>query len=121
VNFKVGDLVLAHLRKDKFPKKEYNKVKWKNIGPCNIMRKFSSNSYEIELPKDVGISPIFNIADLYPYHVGEYIQTIEQDGKEKQVLWEVQLPKMEPMVPERILDTRVSKQIRGKEYFEYLV
>jgi hypothetical protein len=39
----------------------------KNIGPCKILRNFDANAYEIELPDDVGISPIFNILDLYPY------------------------------------------------------
>ena len=31
VNFEVGDLVLAHLRKERFPKREYNKLKFKKI------------------------------------------------------------------------------------------
>ena len=33
-NYEVGDLVLAYLRKDIFPKMEYNKLNLKNIGPC---------------------------------------------------------------------------------------
>jgi hypothetical protein len=39
----------------------------KKIGPCNILRKFDANAYEIELLDDVGISPIFNVSDMYPY------------------------------------------------------
>jgi hypothetical protein len=39
----------------------------KKIGPCKILRKFDANAYEIELPNDVGISPIFIISDMYPY------------------------------------------------------
>ena len=39
----------------------------KKIGPCKILRKFDANSYEIEFLEDVGISPIFNVSDLYPY------------------------------------------------------
>ena len=70
VSFEVGDLVLAHLRKERFQKKQYNQLKFKKIGPCKILRKFSANAYEIEFPPDVGISPIFNVADLYRYEDG---------------------------------------------------
>ena len=65
------DLVLAYLKRDRFPKGEYNKLKKKNIGPYRILRKFSANAYELEVPTGVGISPIFNVADLYPYVVGD--------------------------------------------------
>jgi hypothetical protein len=63
----VGDEFLAHLRKERFPRGTYNKLKMKNIGPCKILRKFAANAYEIEFLDNVGISPIFNVADLYPY------------------------------------------------------
>ena len=66
-NYEVGDLVLAYLKRDRFPKGEYNKMKMKKIRPYRILQKFSTNSYELEMPTGVGISPIFNVADLYPY------------------------------------------------------
>jgi hypothetical protein len=43
----------------------------KKIGPCKILIKFSTNAYEIELLEDVGISPIFNVVDLYPYRMND--------------------------------------------------
>jgi hypothetical protein len=64
-------LVLAHLRKERFPRGTYNKLKIKKIGSCKILRKFEENDYDIELLDGVGISPIFNIADLYPYRSNE--------------------------------------------------
>jgi hypothetical protein len=67
LEFEVGDQVIAHLKKERFPRGTYNKLKLKKIGSCKILRRFGENAYELELPEDVGISPIFNIAYLYPY------------------------------------------------------
>jgi hypothetical protein len=50
----------------------------KKIGSCKILRKIEANSYEIEFPDNVGISPIFNVEDLYPYRENE------ADGEENQ-------------------------------------
>ena len=56
------------------------------------------------------ISPIFNIADLYKYHESQDEFVIPDDYPKKQIE-EV----------EQILDQRVGKSRRGKDYYEYLV
>ena len=61
----------------------------KKIGPCRIVRKFSINAYEIELPEGIGISPIFNVADLYPYKEAKTELHEGTTGEEVQVVnWE---------------------------------
>ena len=57
--------MLAHMRNDRFPKGKYNKLKLKKIGPSRIVKKFSTNAYEIELLDGVSISPMFNVSYLY--------------------------------------------------------
>ena len=86
IQFKVGDLVLAHLRMERFIRGEYNKLKLKKVGPCKILRKFSANSYELELLAGVDVFPIFSVADLYPYR-GDVVKdsniVYEQRGRWK--------------------------------------
>jgi hypothetical protein len=78
----------VHLRrKERFLRGTYNKLKMKKIGSCNILRKFEANSYEIELPDGVGISPIFNIEDLYPYRPDEV-----GEKNQKEIQWVKQFP-----------------------------
>lgn len=76
-------MVQAHLRKEIFSRGEYNKLKLKKIGPCKILRKFSTNAYELDLPIGISISPIINVTNLYPYQ-GQLIET-DHDQAAKEV------------------------------------
>jgi hypothetical protein len=107
----VGDLVLAHIRKERFPRGTYNKLKMKKIRLCKIIRKFEANAYEIEFPDGVGISPIFNVADLYPYRIDE--ARGEEDQKEIQ--WVKQMLVAENPQMERIIDqSSLEKRPEGR-------
>ena len=93
----------------------------KKIGPCRIIRKFSANGYELDIPTGVGISPIFNVADLYPYVVGDTGTFTGGEDPTEGLQWVAQMPMTQPLEVEAVLDTRVSKSTRKKDYLEYLV
>jgi hypothetical protein len=102
LQFEVGDLVLVHLRRERFPRGTYNKLKMNKIGLCKIIRKFEANTYEIELPDGVGISPIFNIAYMYPYRDDETGTGRFEDQKEVQWVKQIHVAKKTQM--EKIID-----------------
>lgn len=77
--------MFAHLKNDRFPRGEYNKLKIKKIEPCKILRNFSVNAYELELPTYMGISPMFNVAYLYVYR-GDATE-VPKDVQEKTRTW----------------------------------
>ena len=60
---------MVHLRKEHFPMGTYNKLKMKKFGPCKIVKRHEfGNAYEVELPTELNISPLFNISDLTKFH-----------------------------------------------------
>lgn len=59
---------MVHLHKNRFPAGTYCNLQNRKYGPCHILKKISDNAYVVELPKNMFISPTFNIADLFEYH-----------------------------------------------------
>ena len=121
VNFEEGELVMVDLKKDQFSRGTYSKLKWKKIGLCKILIKFYSNANKVELPGDVGISPIFNVSNLYLYHIDGSNHSTKLEETSPEASWKEQLPRDTSIVLKRILDTRVCKKTRGKEYYKYLI
>ena len=105
---------MVHLRKEIFLAGTYNKLKMKKFGSCKILKKYDSgNAYEVELPDGIHISLIFNIADLTKYH---------DDGVDEYLMLEpCPIPTSKKEEIEEILDSRVGRSIRNKQYEEYLV
>jgi hypothetical protein len=96
----VGGEFLDHFRNERFPRGTYNNLKMKNIGPCRILRKFVANAYEIGLTDNVGISLIFNVAELYPYMRDDAGELYDQ----KEFQWEEQLPTAKKPHMEKIME-----------------
>eukprot|EP00253_Pinus_taeda_P034456 PITA_34456 len=74
--------------------------------------------------RGIGIWPIFNASNLFPYTVDlEEDSTTQptQDTQDGSETWMRQMPYVQPPKIERILDTQVAKRSRQKEYLQYLV
>lgn len=92
----------------------------RRIGPCKILEKYEPKVYKMDLPKDMAISPIFNVKDLLPYKglmvdKGKYQEELKKD------VIDLQVPEREPPQVKKILDSKVKKSTRNKVYKEHLV
>lgn len=65
--FGKGDFVWAVLTRDRYPIGEYNKLKQKKVGPCEVLKKINDNAYQIKLPSHLRTSDVFNVKYLMPY------------------------------------------------------
>lgn len=102
---------MVHLRKGRFLVGTYSKLTMNKFGPCKILKNFESgNAYEVELPDGMDISHIFNVVDLYKYHELDDEVVVSDDYPKK---------KIEEV--EKVLDQRVGKSTRRKDYYKYLV
>ena len=62
---------MVHLRKENFLVGTYNRLKLKKFGPCKIVKRHDSgNAYEVKLPANLNIPPMFNISNLIDFYEG---------------------------------------------------
>nr|XP_027107408.1 uncharacterized protein LOC113727444 [Coffea arabica] len=78
--FEEGDEVMVHIRPERYPKGVYKKLHSRSAGPFKVLKKISSNAYVLELPKDMGISNVFNIEDLTAYD-GHFDDSADRTSK----------------------------------------
>jgi hypothetical protein len=67
VKLEPGYLVWLHLRKEWFPDLSKSKFMFHDYGPFKILEKNNDDAYKLELSPEFGVSPTFNISDLWPY------------------------------------------------------
>lgn len=120
VQFVVGDLVIVHLNKARLQKGVPSKLQMRRIGPCKILAKYGNNAYKLDLPEDMALSPIFNIADLVPYK-GTLLEECRRFLEVSKTLSDVPLPPANRPQAKKVLDSRVLKKTRHTTYMEHLV
>jgi len=74
--FKPGHLVWIHLRIARFPSKRKAKLMPRADGPFEVLEKIDDNAYKVESPGDYGVSATFNVVDLSPYEVDDYLSDL---------------------------------------------
>ena len=92
----------------------------RRLGPCKIIFNYGNNAYKIELPTDLGLSPIFNVANLVAYK-GPTLDANQSLQDVKHDVANIQLSLSPPLQVEMILYSRVYKQTRKNDYLEHLV
>ena len=73
------------------------------------------------MPPDLGISPIFNVCDMYPYKGPTLDLGKTTLGGLEDDEWVKDLPTPNLMQLESILDTKVLRKTRKGNYKEYLI
>lgn len=120
LQFQVGDLVMVHLNKARLQQGVPNKLRMRRLGPCAILAKYGENTYKVDVPSDIGLSPVFNIADLVAYKGP--IQGLNcSHSKVSDDMTNLQLPARPIPKAEKVLRSRITKKTRHQTYWEHLI
>ena len=116
VEFKPGDMVMIRVNPERFQTGVNTKLHPRKMGPYKVLKRIGPNAYVLELPDDMTISNVFNVADLHLY-VGHH----SDDRDMEQML---RLPQLKPPtseVIEDVLDDNYKTSCRGTGYHTFLV
>ncbi|CAI8606171.1 unnamed protein product [Vicia faba] len=58
----------VHLRKERFPRGQFAKLKPRADGPFKVIKRIGENAYKIELPAEYEVSDTLKVSDLFPYY-----------------------------------------------------
>ncbi|GLJ23436.1 hypothetical protein SUGI_0443580 [Cryptomeria japonica] len=92
----------------------------RRIGPCKVLAKYGNNTYKLNLPKDMALSPIFNVVDLVQYKE-TLLEEYRRVSEVSQALSDLPLPPTTMPQAEKVLDSRVLKKTRHTTYMEHLI
>jgi len=48
-------------------------------GPFEVLEHINDNAYKVDLPRDYGVSSMFNVADLSPYEEDNYLYDLRSN------------------------------------------
>ena len=65
----------------------YDKLRYKKIDPCKILRKINVNAYKVDFPPNLDICHVFNVSDLYIFHADNV-----GDESDARVDWQRDIP-----------------------------
>ena len=77
--------MLVHLKWSRLQKGFSSKLQMKRIGPCKILSKYGVNAYKIDLPKEMTLSPIFNVKEIVPSKGPKLTEGVRKSKVEKEV------------------------------------
>jgi hypothetical protein len=69
--FELGDWILVHMRKKRFPTQKRFKLISRGHRPFQIIEKINDNAYKVELISEYDISATFNVSELSLFDVGD--------------------------------------------------
>ena len=90
------------------------------MGPCKIIEKYGANAYKVDLPSNLGISPIFNVQDLVKFK-GPLAEVSQNSQGVSTNLEPIVVPSPTKLEAKKILDLEVKKTTRHKVYMEQLI